>query len=223
MAALRLDDSPDDKPFLVLPPRTFNPSRVLRSLDTLPKQGDREPWRLRQNYLHDLRTIRRHDIDDGVRAGIIRNEDIPNQIRKTLGQTVLVENKLGAGGTVGASVASRASNDGYSLFMGAVHHTIAPSVYKKLSYDPGILHACAKACLAQSNGSRSDVTKQLFKVNLKGSILGNVSFNANGDVTANPVTIYKVKGGKSTTLKVIVPPKSHNTISPSLTTRWLAW
>jgi hypothetical protein len=36
VAALRLDDSPDDKPFLVLPPRTFNPSRVLRSLDTGP-------------------------------------------------------------------------------------------------------------------------------------------------------------------------------------------
>ena len=36
LAALRLDDSHDDKPFLVLPPRTFNPSRVLRSLDTGP-------------------------------------------------------------------------------------------------------------------------------------------------------------------------------------------
>ena len=51
-------------------------------------------------------------------------------------------------------------------------------------------------------------TKQLFKIKLKGSILGNVSFNSNGDVTSNPVTIYKVKGGKSTTFKVIVPPKS---------------
>jgi len=37
---------------------------------------------------------------------------------------------------------------------------------------------------------------------------GNVSFNANGDVTSNPVTIYKVKGGKSTTYKVIVPSKA---------------
>ena len=54
------------------------------------------------------------------------------------------------------------------------------------------------AAIAQSNGSRSDVAKQLFKIKLKNSILGNVSFNANGDVTANPVTIYKVKGGKST-------------------------
>jgi len=64
------------------------------------------------------------------------------------------------------------------------------------------------AAIAQSNGSRSDVTKQLFKINLKNSILGTLSFNANGDVTSNPVTIYKVKGGKSVTLKVIVPPKT---------------
>ena len=62
--------------------------------------------------------------------------------------------------------------------------------------------------IKQSNGTRADVTKQLFKVNLKNSILGNVSFNANGDVTANPVTIYVVKGSTAPTLKVIVPPKS---------------
>lgn len=79
--------------------------------------------------------------------------------------------------------------------------------------DPYSVYAAQAAevivqALAQSNGTRSDVAKQLFKLKLANSILGTVSFNANGDVTANPVTIYKVKGGKSTTLKVIVPPKS---------------
>jgi branched-chain amino acid transport system substrate-binding protein len=64
------------------------------------------------------------------------------------------------------------------------------------------------AAISASNGTRADIAKQLFKVSLKGSILGNVSFNANGDVTSNPVTIYKVVGGKSTTYKVIVPPKA---------------
>ncbi|MDP9285581.1 MAG: branched-chain amino acid ABC transporter substrate-binding protein [Actinomycetota bacterium] len=64
------------------------------------------------------------------------------------------------------------------------------------------------AAITQSNGSRSDVTKQLFRIHLKDSILGDMSFNANGDVTSNPVTIYRVKGGKSVTFKVIVPPKS---------------
>jgi branched-chain amino acid transport system substrate-binding protein len=66
----------------------------------------------------------------------------------------------------------------------------------------------AVAAIAQSNGTRADIAKQIFKLNLKGSILGNVSFNANGDVTSNPVTIYRVKGGKSTTYRVIVPPKA---------------
>ena len=52
-----------DAPFM-----DFTPGYVLRSLDRLPKQGDREPWRLRQNYLHDVRTIRRGDLDDGTLA-----------------------------------------------------------------------------------------------------------------------------------------------------------
>jgi len=64
------------------------------------------------------------------------------------------------------------------------------------------------AAISASDGTRADITKQLFKINLKGSILGNMSFNANGDVTSNPVTIYKVQGGKSVTYRVIVPPKS---------------
>jgi len=39
-------------------------------------------------------------------------------------------------------------------------------------------------------------------------VLGTIKFNKNGDVTANPVTIYKIVKGKSTTLKVIVPANS---------------
>jgi cation diffusion facilitator CzcD-associated flavoprotein CzcO len=46
----------------------FQSGYVLRSLDRLPKQGDRPPWRLKQNYLTALRTIRRGPIDDGVLA-----------------------------------------------------------------------------------------------------------------------------------------------------------
>jgi cation diffusion facilitator CzcD-associated flavoprotein CzcO len=39
---------------------------VVRALDQLPHQGDRDPWRLRQSYLRDRRTIRRVSLDDGV-------------------------------------------------------------------------------------------------------------------------------------------------------------
>jgi monooxygenase len=46
----------------------FTSGYVLRALDQLPRQGDREPWRLRQSYLHDRRTIRNASLDDGVLA-----------------------------------------------------------------------------------------------------------------------------------------------------------
>jgi len=54
---------------------------------------------------------------------------------KVAGQTLVIDNRGGAGGTVGASIASKAQPDGYTLFMGAVHHAIAPSIYPKLDYD----------------------------------------------------------------------------------------
>jgi tripartite-type tricarboxylate transporter receptor subunit TctC len=57
------------------------------------------------------------------------------QFARQTGKQLVIDNRGGAGGTVGASLAARLPNDGYSLFMGAVHHTIAPSMYPKLDYD----------------------------------------------------------------------------------------
>ncbi len=58
-----------------------------------------------------------------------------DKLSVSLGQPVIVENKPGAGSTLGADIVARAKPDGYTLLMGAVHHTIASSVYKNLSYD----------------------------------------------------------------------------------------
>lgn len=55
-------------------------------------------------------------------------------LSKTLGQQFIVENLAGAGGTVGAANAARRAGDGYNFFLGAVHHTIAESLYTKLPY-----------------------------------------------------------------------------------------
>lgn len=53
-----------------------------------------------------------------------------------LGQPVVVENRPGAGGGVGASAVAKASPDGYTLLLGAVStHAINPSLYKSLGYD----------------------------------------------------------------------------------------
>ncbi|WP_353202565.1 tripartite tricarboxylate transporter substrate binding protein [Polynucleobacter sp.] len=57
------------------------------------------------------------------------------QLTEQLGKQILIDNRGGAGGTVGASVAAKAAPDGYTWFVGASHHTIAPSMYKNLDYD----------------------------------------------------------------------------------------
>ncbi|HEY7051454.1 MAG TPA: NAD(P)/FAD-dependent oxidoreductase [Mycobacterium sp.] len=52
-------DSVQERPLM-----DFTPGYVLRALDRLPKQGSRAPWRLKQNYLFDLRLIRHGKVDD---------------------------------------------------------------------------------------------------------------------------------------------------------------
>ena len=55
---------------------------------------------------------------------------------KTLGQTVIIENKLGAGGTIAANYVAKASPDGYTIF---IHHNgmaTATGLYRKLPYNP---------------------------------------------------------------------------------------
>jgi tripartite-type tricarboxylate transporter receptor subunit TctC len=56
-------------------------------------------------------------------------------LSKQMGKQVIIDNKGGAGGTLGASLAAKAAPDGYTFFMGAVHHAIAPSMYPKLDYN----------------------------------------------------------------------------------------
>jgi len=60
---------------------------------------------------------------------------LSGQFSRVAGQTLVIDNRGGAGGTLGASIAAKAPADGYTLFMGAVHHAIAPSIYPKLDYD----------------------------------------------------------------------------------------
>jgi tripartite-type tricarboxylate transporter receptor subunit TctC len=57
------------------------------------------------------------------------------QLDKQLNQRILIENRAGAGGTAGAAAAAKAAPDGYTFFVGATHHAIAPAIYPRLSYD----------------------------------------------------------------------------------------
>jgi tripartite-type tricarboxylate transporter receptor subunit TctC len=57
-------------------------------------------------------------------------------LAKELGQSVLVENKAGAGGNIGTDFVARAAPDGYTALMYADSNTIAPALYSKLNHDP---------------------------------------------------------------------------------------
>ncbi|MFZ3227260.1 MAG: tripartite tricarboxylate transporter substrate binding protein, partial [Xanthobacteraceae bacterium] len=55
---------------------------------------------------------------------------------RQLGQTIVVENRGGAGGTIGSTVVAKADPDGYTLLINASAHSAAPAAYPNLSYDP---------------------------------------------------------------------------------------
>jgi tripartite-type tricarboxylate transporter receptor subunit TctC len=57
------------------------------------------------------------------------------QFARLTGKQLVIDNRGGAGGNLGAGLAAKAPADGYNLFMGAVHHSIAPSMYPRLDYD----------------------------------------------------------------------------------------
>jgi tripartite-type tricarboxylate transporter receptor subunit TctC len=57
------------------------------------------------------------------------------RLSETLAQPVIVDNRGGAGGTIGADLAAKAPADGYNLFMAAGAHALAPSLYARLPYD----------------------------------------------------------------------------------------
>jgi tripartite-type tricarboxylate transporter receptor subunit TctC len=62
---------------------------------------------------------------------------VAQKLGAQLGQSLVIENRGGAGGTIGTAVVAKAAPDGYSLVVGTTStHVVAPSVYQKLDYDP---------------------------------------------------------------------------------------
>jgi len=59
-----------------------------------------------------------------------------NELGAALGQSVIIENRPGAGGTVGTGYVAKSAPDGATMVLAAASHNIAGSLYTKLSYDP---------------------------------------------------------------------------------------
>jgi tripartite-type tricarboxylate transporter receptor subunit TctC len=58
------------------------------------------------------------------------------QVSSQLGQSIVVENRAGAGGTIGSAFVAKADPDGYTVLVHGSAHTISPAIYSNLSYHP---------------------------------------------------------------------------------------
>ncbi|MDP2016418.1 tripartite tricarboxylate transporter substrate-binding protein [Hydrogenophaga sp.] len=115
--------------------------------------------------------------------------DVAEALRKPLGQTVVVENAGGAGGTIGSAKVARAAPDGYTLLVHHIGMATAPALYRKLSYKvpedfetlgvvneaPSVL--IAKPGLAANNFAelRQWIASSGDKVNLANAGVGSAS------------------------------------------------
>lgn len=147
---------------------------------------------------------------------------LSESLTKSLGQTVIVESKPGAGTTLGADYVAKAKPDGYTLLIGAVHHTIAPSVYKKLPYDfqkdlTPITTVAMVPNVLSVNAALTPAKNVAELVALAKASPGQLSFGSNGNGTAQHLigTLFQMNTG--TTL-LHVPYKG----SAPLTTDLLA-
>lgn len=116
---------------------------------------------------------------------------VADNMSKTLGQQIVIENVVGAGGTTGATRAMRATNDGYTIIMGHMGtHSAAVALYPKLAYHPskdfepvGLAAGTPVLILAKKDFPAKDlkefiayVKANVDKINMAHAGVGSVSF-----------------------------------------------
>ena len=109
---------------------------------------------------------------------------IGQELAQELGQPMVIENKSGAAGIIGADAAAKSPPDGYTLFMAAGAHTLAPSLHKSLPYDivrdfqPVSLAALGTYLLVVHPSVPANSVKELIE--LAKSKPGGLSFASSG-------------------------------------------
>jgi tripartite-type tricarboxylate transporter receptor subunit TctC len=124
------------------------------------------------------------------------------QLETQIGQRVIIENRAGAGGTTGASAAAKATPDGYTFFIGAAHHAIAPALYPRLDYNietdlvPIGLVATPPQVIAVHPGKVQAKTLGEFIAFLKANP-GKLNYGSAGNGTTHHLTgeLFKLQAG----------------------------
>lgn len=109
---------------------------------------------------------------------------IGQKLGESLGQSILVENKGGAGGSIGTEFVSRAPADGYTLLMASPSHAINASLYPKLSFNPekdfkGVILVASGPLVLVVNGSNPVNTVKEF-IDLARSKPGQINYASAG-------------------------------------------
>jgi tripartite-type tricarboxylate transporter receptor subunit TctC len=143
---------------------------------------------------------------------------IGDQISKALGQPVVVENRGGAGGGIGAEVVARAAPDGYTLFVGSNGPlTVNPFVQAKLSYDPlkdfapVALTSYVPHAIILNNNVEAKTLPELIALSKKAPV--NMATSGVGSATHMTLERFKAATGANITH---VPYKSGGALMPDL-------
>lgn len=123
---------------------------------------------------------------------------VGQKLGDALGQPVVIENKAGAGGTIGADQVAKAKPDGYTLLLGSVSNiAMAPSQYKGLPYDPVkdfspvALLAAAPNILVVNPQFPANSVKDLIELAKRKP--GQISYASAGSGTSNHLTVELLK------------------------------
>lgn len=141
------------------------------------------------------------------------------RLNTELGQQVLIENIGGAGGTLGAAVAAKAPGNGYNWFMGAVHHTIAETLYTKLQYSlerdfmPVTVAAYVPSAVVIHPSIPAKTVKELIALDKKNP--GKINFGSAGYGTTHHMNgeLFNLITG---TKLIHVPFKGAGPLTPAL-------
>jgi len=142
-----------------------------------------------------------------------------DKLGASIGQPVIVENKPGAGATLGADYVAKGKADGHTLLIGAVHHTIASSVYKKLPYDfqkdfaPVTTVALVPNVLVVNAATPAKNVAEL--VALAKSQPGKLTYGSNGNGTAQHLIGTQFENNTGTEL-IHVPYKGSGPLTTDL-------
>jgi len=124
-----------------------------------------------------------------------------NELGQLLGATVVIDNRAGAGGTVGTAAVAKSAPDGNTLVMAAASHTLAGHMYAKLSYDPikdfapvSMLGYSGYVIAAPSSMGVNNLTDYIRQVKSKSKQL-NYASAGNGSATHLGMASFLAKAG----------------------------